>query len=126
MWTTDFSKVDSWLEKAALSKIFLYSKVNRFQVRSVLSRRSPIGLQVPAELAIANDPVLLQINGRRIVAVPNRRQVPSGRMATAMIVPVRRAAKDVVQVPFAHHAKAVQHLVFERLHHPLHVRLQVR
>lgn len=90
------------------------------------SSRRPIRLQVPAKLAIANDSPLLQINGRRIVAVPYRRWANPGRMATPVIVTVRRAAKEMIHVPFADHAKAVEHLVLERLHHPLDVRLQVR
>jgi len=49
---------------------------------------------MPAEFAIANNPRLLQIDDRRIVAVPHRRQVTPGRMAQPVIVPVRRAAKD--------------------------------
>jgi len=73
---------------------------------------------VPAKLAVANDSLLLQINDRRIIALTHRRQVTPGRIATSMIVPVRRAAQDVIQVPFAHHAKAVERLVLERLHHP--------
>ena len=81
---------------------------------------------MPAELAVTDDFHLLQIDHRRIVTVPYRRQIPASRMATAVIVPVRRTAKDVIQVPLADHAKTVQHLVLERLNHPLDVRLQVR
>ncbi len=73
---------------------------------------------MPAKLAVANDSLLLQINDRRIVALTHRRQVTPGRMAPPVIVPVRRAAKDVIQVPFADHATAAEHLVLERLHHP--------
>lgn len=39
-------------------------------------------------------------------------------MATSAIIPVRRAAQDVIHVPLARHAKAVERLVLERLHHP--------
>ena len=73
---------------------------------------------MPAKLAVANDSLLLQINDRRIVALTHRRQVTPGRMAPPVIVPVRRAAKDVIQVPFSDHATAAEHLVLERLHHP--------
>jgi hypothetical protein len=50
--------------------------------------RRPIRLQVPAEFAVANDPLLLQIDGGRIVAITHRRQVPPRRMAMTKIVPV--------------------------------------
>ena len=81
---------------------------------------------MPAEFAVANNRLLRQINDGRIVAFPHRRQVAPSRMAPAKIVSVRRAAKDVIQVRLADHAKAVEHLVLERLDHPLDVRLQVR
>ena len=66
---------------------------------------------MPTELTVANDLCLLQINHCRITFIPHRRQVTTGRMATTMIVPIRRAAKDVVEVSFADHAKAVEHFI---------------
>ena len=110
----------------ALSKNVATSKTSGFRRLRCRSRRSPIRFQVPAELAIGNDSLLRQINDWRIVAISHRRQVTPGRMATPVIVPVRRAAKDVIKVPLARHAKTVEHFVLERLHHPLDMRLQVR
>ena len=81
---------------------------------------------MPAEFAIAVNSLLLQINDRRITAVPHWRLVAPGRMATTVIVPVHRAVKDVIQVPFADCAKRIEHLALERLDDPLDMRLQVR
>jgi hypothetical protein len=66
---------------------------------------------MPAEFTVADDLRLLQINHWRFPLIPHRRQVTSGRMATTVIVPIRRAAKDVVEVSFADHAKAVEHFI---------------
>ena len=66
---------------------------------------------MPTELTVANDIRRLQLNHWRFPLIPHRRQVTSSRMATTVIVPIRRAAKDVVEVSFADHAKAVEHFI---------------
>jgi hypothetical protein len=66
---------------------------------------------MPTELTVANDLCLLQINHCRITFIPHRRQVTTGRMATTIVITFRLAAKDVIEVLLADHAKAIQHLV---------------
>jgi hypothetical protein len=46
-----------------------------------------------------------------------------GRLATTMIVPIRRAAKDVIEMLLAHYAKAVEHFMLQSLNHSFDVRL---
>ena len=87
------------------------------------SSRRPIRPQVPAEFAVADDSRLLQINHWRITFIPHRRQITSGRMTTTVIVPFRRAAKDVIKMLLADHAKAVEHFMLQSLNHPFDVRL---
>ena len=57
-----------------------------------------------AKLAVAFDPVLHQIDHRRISGIPHWRQMAPFGVATAMIVPVLRDVEDVVQVPFPKNA----------------------
>jgi hypothetical protein len=78
---------------------------------------------VTTEFTVANNLRLLQINHWRITFIPYRRQVTSGRMATTVIVPIRRAAKDVIEVLLAHYAKAVEHFMLQSLNHSFDVRL---
>jgi hypothetical protein len=78
---------------------------------------------VPTELTVANDIRRLQLNHWRFPLIPHRRQVPAGRMATTIIVPIRSAAKDVIEVLLAHYAKAVEHFMLQRLNHSFDVRL---
>jgi hypothetical protein len=66
---------------------------------------------MPAEFAVADDLRLLQIYHWRITFIPYRRQVTTGGMATTIVVTFRLAAKDVIEVLLADHAKAIQHLV---------------
>jgi hypothetical protein len=87
------------------------------------SSRRPIRLQVPAELAVADDLRLLQIYHWRITFIPHRRQVATSRMTSTIIVPIRRAAKDVIEVLLTHYAKAVEHFMLQRLNHPFDMRL---
>ncbi len=46
--------------------------------------RNPIRIQDTAEFAIANDSLLAQIDGRRIVTVMRRRQILADRMVTTL------------------------------------------
>lgn len=68
-----------------------------------------------AKLAVAFDPVLRQVDHRRLCVVPHWRQMVPFRVATAEIIPVPSDVEDVVQVLFTHHAERVQPLVLERL-----------
>jgi hypothetical protein len=78
---------------------------------------------VTTEFTLANDLRLLQIYHWRITLIPHRRQVAACRMATTTIVPIRRAAKDVIEVLLAHYAKAVEHFMLQSLNHSFDVRL---
>jgi hypothetical protein len=99
------------------------SKTFDFRQRLCRSCRRPIRLQVPTEFTVANDLCCLQINHWRITFIPHRRQVTLSRMTTAIIVPIRRAAKDVIEMLLAHYAKAVEHFMLQSLNHPFDVRL---
>ncbi len=78
---------------------------------------------MPAEFTLADDPRLLQINHWRITFIPHRRQIAPGRMTTTIVVPIRRAAKDVIEMLLAHYAKAVEYFMLQSLNHPFDVRL---
>ena len=75
------------------------------------------------EFTLANDLCRLQINHWRITFIPHRRQITSGRMTTTVIVPFRRAAKDVIEVLLTHYAKAVEHFMLQSLNHSFDMRL---
>ena len=47
-------------------------------------------------------------------------------MAAPLVVPVRPDPQNMIQVLLVHHAKTVQNLVFQRLDHAFHERLEVR
>jgi hypothetical protein len=56
-------------------------------------RHSPIRLQVPAELTVANDLRRLQIYHWRITFIPHRWQIATSRMTTTIIVPINRGSR---------------------------------
>jgi len=75
---------------------------------------------------VADDLVFRQIHHRRLTRLPYRRQVLPSRMATPVVVPILAHPQEVVQMPFVHHAKRVEHLMLQRLNHPLNDGLQIR
>ncbi|MEZ6134234.1 MAG: hypothetical protein R3C53_04900 [Pirellulaceae bacterium] len=58
--------------------------------------------------------------------LPNWRKLVSPRMAAAVVIPILRNAKDVVQVALAEHARRVEDLVLEGLDDSFDEGLQVR
>ncbi len=73
------------------------------------SCRSAVRLQISAQLAIANDLLLLEIDAWRIVALALRWQMVPARMSASMVVPIGPNFQDVVEVPLAHHVPSGTH-----------------
>jgi hypothetical protein len=63
------------------------------------------------------------MNHWRITLILHRWQIAPGRMTSTISVPIRRAAKDVIEVLLTHYAKAVEHFMLQRLNHPFDMRL---
>lgn len=68
-----------------------------------------------AEFAVADDLDFREIHDRRLIIVTYRWQVVATRMPAALIVPVLRHPKDVVQVVLVHHAECVADALLVRL-----------
>lgn len=81
---------------------------------------------MPTELSVANKSLLGQINYTWGALATNRRKLVSPRMSAAMVVPILRHAKDVVEMLLVDNAESIQNFVLERLNDALDKRLQVR
>lgn len=79
-----------------------------------------------AKFGVTDKLVLREIDSwNRYLLVYWRAMIPTG-VTAAMVVPILRRAKDVVEMLLTDHAKGVEHLMFKRLNHPLYKRLEVR
>ena len=79
-----------------------------------------------AEFTLADNLLIDRCNVWKLRFPMHRRKMVTGRMASPMIIPVLRDAKNMVQVLLTDDAESIQHFVLERLNYPLDKCLEIR